>query len=114
MEIIKTSGELNKMELYNLTMGLTTSLAKYGEPIHPVKWCLYKDTNAKDGGEVEILAILDDAGHTLSTISDTFKRSFFAINDLYDGDITKVIIVAQAKEAKSGRTYIDCILVGEA
>lgn len=110
MEILKAYPETianDKKMLYILTMGKSISLKDAKDtPIKVVAYALYKDVNKKDE-EHEVLVIFDGE-HTYSTISKTFKDSFFAICRLM-GDDDFSVKVAHGM-TKSDRPYIDCEL----
>lgn len=118
MEIIKTNIENlaeDKKTLYRLTMGESVSVQKMDDdalsesyPVHA--YVLRNDVNSKNEN-VEILTILTEyQGHSvvLSTVSDTFKKEFFKMLDLFgDDDFTIHITTGNSK---SGRRYMSCTL----
>ena len=111
MEILKVYPETitnDKKMLYILTMGKSISLKDAKDtPIKVVAYALYKDVNKKDE-EHEVLVIFDGE-QTYSTISKTFKDSFFAICKLMGDDDFSVKVVHGM--TKSDRPFIDCDLL---
>ena len=108
MEILNVYPETianDKKMLYILTMGKSISLKDVKDtPINVVAYVLYKDVNKK-GEEHEVLVIFDGE-QTYSTISNTFKESFFAICGLMGDEDFSVRVVHGM--TKSDRPYIDC------
>ena len=107
--IIKSSKELSKVEYYKLIVDdTTTSLTKAVDMIlSPVCWVEYTDTNT-DGRLVDVLAIQDEDGIVYSTVSEVFKRHFWAIVDLMDGEPFAIRVLSG--ESKNGRKFVSCTL----
>lgn len=110
MEIIKSSKEFNKRELYKLTKGDTESIQNAaGLVINLDCFIEYADVNQK-GEEVEILAIMDKSGTVYSTISQTFKQRFYEIIDIFGtGEELPGIMVTEGR-SKAGRSYMSCTI----
>lgn len=113
MNIIKTSRELNKKELYKLTKAPNSCSMTdaVGMTLKVDCWILYQDTNNK-GETVEILAIMDGEGKVYTTISETFKRSFLEdICEIFDDPAEFPEIEIIEGTTKNGRTYINCAAI---
>ena len=109
MEIIKKSKDFNTREMYKLTKGETVSLQKaVGVTIEVDAYLEYSDTNTK-GEDVEILAILDKEGQVYTTISQTFKQSFYEIVEIFGMDGLPPVIVTEG-QSNAGRRYIGCTI----
>ena len=112
MEIIRKSGDLSVREQYLLTMNNQTQKMESakGEKIAINSWALYKDIN-KDGEEKEILSILSADGKVFATISETFKRDFFNMLELFNqnGEELDEILVTGGT-SKAGRQFVTCTL----
>jgi hypothetical protein len=107
--IIKQSREFTKQEQYKLIVDDTSvSFTKAeGMIISPIAWVEYTDTNM-DGKMVDVLAVLDEDGEVYSTISDVFKRHFWQIVDLMEGEPFAIRVIAG--ESKNGRKFVSCKL----
>lgn len=111
-EILKMWPESDdKKVIYQMTKAKSTSVKDLNDSdtITPVRFCLYKDVNNKDGVEKEILTILDEGGTVVGTISPTFKRDFLEIADLMGEDKYEIMIVKGT--SKAGREFVSCELV---
>lgn len=114
MTIINKSKELTKMEQYALTkspeIGTVSKLAD-GEIMKIEMWVSYQDVNSK-GEQVDLLSFKTDAGDVYATQSQTFYNSFMDIVDLMDeGQPAGFTIKKISGTAKSGREYINCVLI---
>ena len=115
MEIIKTDIadlQQNKKAFYRLTESNSTSVQEMtdeqlDDTYDVIAYLLYKDADAK-GKEREILTIQTDKG-LFTTISDTFKKSFFKIVDLMDGEPFAIYMFMGT--SKNGKTFVDCRMV---
>lgn len=114
MEIIATNLENlaeSKKLLYKMTVSAGQNVQKMTEEqrsrSYPVDvYVLYDDINEK-GEEHRILSILS-GNEKLSTISQTFIKSFMRIVDLMDGDPFAILVTGG--ESKNGRKFVDCEL----
>lgn len=107
MEIKMQTRELSKVELYRATKGRTTSVRELvGAEIHVDFAVLYTDVNAK-GEAVEVLVFADENGNCYSTISDTFKRTFNDILDIFAIEEMPPLKIEKGL-SKSGREYMYC------
>lgn len=114
MQILATNFENlkdSKKLLYKMTVSAGKNVQKMTEEerskSYPVDvYVLYDDVNEK-GEEHQILAILSGKDK-LSTISQTFIKSFMRIVDLMDGDPFSILVTGG--ESKNGRKYVDCEL----
>lgn len=109
--IIKSNKDLNKREIYKMTMDPAIKKMKdfIGAQIDVAAYCLYKDMN-KDGKEVEVLSVMDKDGGVCATNSDTFKRDFLNLAALMDDDDYTIEVISG--QSKAGREFITCTLVG--
>lgn len=108
MKVTKTSRELTKMETYRLTKAPDSQTVQnhVGGTFAVDAWCLYEDTNSR-GEELEILSILTTDGEVFNTISETFKRSFLEVMEIFEGEEVNVEVISGT--TKAGRTYLDCV-----
>lgn len=115
MKIIRTDIEnlqQNKKAFYRLTEANSTSVQEMTDEqlddvYAVVAYLLYSDTDAK-GKEREILTIQTDKG-LFTTISQTFKDSFFKIVDLMESDPFEIHMMMGT--SKNGKTYVDCRMI---
>lgn len=119
MTIIEKSRDFTPVEIYKLTKNpkIEKLSVHAGEVFEVVGYCLYEDTDAKTGTSREILSLELAEGDPIATNSDTVKKSFHDILDIYkqfgDGEVPYPINVAviSAIARSSGRTYYDIALV---
>ena len=111
MTITKISKELNKKELYKMTMdaGIKKMKDYVGSSIDVYAYCIYTDFNSKDNKEVEVLSVMDTDGSVFATNSATFKKDFLNIATLMDGEDFSVGVISGT--SKAGREFITCILL---
>lgn len=106
--VTKASKELTKREQFKLTKSQQPILIKDledGVEITPDYWAIYEDTDK----DTEVLSIVDTEGQVLSTISETFKKNFLDIADIFqDEDYT---IKKISGTTKAGRSFVNCDLV---
>ena len=99
----------NKKMLYALTRGQNL-LAKDmddREPMTPICWVEFHDVNSKDE-EHDILAIMTEEQGVVSTVSATFKRDFYDMFDLMDGEAFQFHTVHGV--TKAGREFVTCTM----
>ena len=111
MTITKISKELNKKELYKMTMdaGIKKMKDYVGSSIDVYAYCIYTDFNSKDNKEVEVLSVMDIDGSVFATNSATFKKDFLNIVTLMEGEEFSVGVTSGT--SKAGREFISCILL---
>ena len=106
-EVIKTSRDFDAKEIYKISHSKSTSCKDaVGEIYKVLDFILYKQDDAK-GVMREVLALFTENGN-VSTVSETFKKSFF---ELYDNFGLPVEIVIADGVSKAGRNYVTCELV---
>ena len=110
MKILNASRELSKREEYKLTAGKGVQKIQdsTGLVIDVDIWAEYEDVNAK-GETVKVLSIMDKDGSIYTTVSETFKRSFYQIVEKWAGEDLPGILVLEGS-TKNGRTYYDCTI----
>lgn len=108
--ITKTSKELTKKEMYQLTMSpkIQKISDNKGVVIDVVAYCFYTDEKS-DGKSVDILSIMGDDGTVYATNSPTFRDDFERICEIMDGEDFSVEVISGI--AKSGREFVTCALV---
>lgn len=111
MTITKISKELNKKELYKMTMdaGIKKMKDYVGSSIDVYAYCIYTDFNSKDEKDVEVLSVMDTDGSVFATNSATFKKDFLNIVTLMDGEDFSVGVTSGT--SKAGREFITCTLL---
>lgn len=115
MEIIRTDIENlkeDKKAFYRMTESVSTSVQdmtddQYDGQYEVLAYLLYSDIDSK-GKEREILTIQTDKG-LFTTVSKTFKESFFKVVNLMDGEPFAIRMFTGA--SNSGKTYVDCRMV---
>lgn len=113
MNIIKTSAEnLDKVSIYRLTKSpavVRMSDVPTDEEINVSAWCIYEEQDYKDPEKVNtILSVMDaDTGMSYATNSDTFKRSFAEICEIFGN--TGFTVFVQHGTSKNGRDFITAV-----
>lgn len=117
MNIIKSSKNLDMMEMYQMTKSpeiVTVRKLADGEMITVVAWLFYTDDNSK-GESIDLLSMKTDDGQVYVCQSDTFKSSFEDILLLKEQmglpSDSPTTIKKISGTAKSGREYINCVLI---
>lgn len=112
MTIINSSKKFTAKETYAMTKNatITKMTAHKGEIFEVRDWCLYEDVD-RNGEVREILSIMTAEGDVIATNSDTFKREFMDMVDMFAaaGEPLAPIAVVSGT-AKSGREFITCAL----
>lgn len=110
MDIIKSSGNIDKKAMFNMTEGGSSNKVSdaIGEVIELAGWVLYSTTDSK-GNPIVALSMLQKNGLIYATISETFIKKFekivnFAEKEL-DGDFNIRVI---GGTSKNGRQFVDC------
>lgn len=110
MNILKTSRELTKIEIYKMTKDASIISLKNleeGSVITPAAWIEYEDTNSR-GETGTILSILDTTGAVIAFQSETARRSFKEIAELFEGE--EFSVCKMSGKTKAGRDYCNISL----
>ena len=110
MNIVKTNKELDKKDIYKMTLSPAIKRMRdcVGSVIPVVNYCMYTDKK-NDGTEMNILSIMDNDGVCYATNSPTFNRDFERIIDIMGDDTFEIEIISGT--SKAGRDFITCALV---
>ena len=104
IEIIEKSKELNKKELYKMT--LDQDIEKLSDHVNSEidveAFVIFKD------GENTITSIMDKDGRVYASNSETFRKNLTDINSVMSPD--PYTIEVKSGTSKSGRTFIYCSL----
>ena len=105
-KVIETSRQFDAREEYRITHSKATSCKDVVGEIYKVKdWMLYQQDDQR-GQLREVLCMLTEEGN-VSTVSETFKKAFFDIQEHF-GLPFEIIITSGV--SKAGRTYVSCEL----
>lgn len=103
VNIIKSSRELTKKELYKMTVAQKKPLSETeGSNVTIDCWCLYQRENS-EGETVDVLAIADTDGTIYATSSQACINSFKEMVEMLDGDFS--IIKVTRRTSKQNRDY---------
>lgn len=107
MNIIKSSGNIDKKAMFNMTEGGTSNKVSdaVGEVLELDAWVMYETEDSK-GQPVTALAMLEKDGLIYATISETFIRKFNKIVAYMDGEDFNIKVVGGT--SKNGRQFVDC------
>lgn len=117
MNIINTSHEnMSKVDVYRLTKSpavMKMSNVPDDEEITVSKWCTYEEADAKNPETINtILAIADDVtGCCYATNSETFRRSFGEITDIFGNDGFTISVMHGV--SKNDRDFITAVFCKE-
>ena len=110
MNIISTNINCDdKRAVYKLTKsaGVSVKDCEQGEIIEFGCYAEYEDVKP-DGHVEKVLSIVTPDGVKYSTVSATFKREFYEILDLMDGEDFSIVVCKGT--TKAGRDYVSCEL----
>lgn len=115
MQIIRQSGNLNAVQIYNLVKNPETRKMRdvKGQRIELSYWAHYMDANKADGEAMEILSIATPEGETFATNSPTFINDFIEMVDLFasfEQSVGAVEVIGGV--SKAGRDFITCKYAG--
>lgn len=69
-------------------------------------WALFTDDTKEN--ESEVLTIIDNDGVVYATISDTFKKNFFRMVEIFDDEEFAIVKISGTTNA--GRDFVNCDL----
>lgn len=113
VKITNKSQEFSNLEVYNMTKSHKLNTLKNlenGEKLEVagfMEWEDTEDTNEETGKVTELLSLITTDGVTYVTQSDTFKRDFFDIVEIFDHEFP-INIEHGIGESKAGREYHFC------
>ena len=107
MRVIKSSGNMDKKAMFNMTEGGTSNKVSdaIGEVLHIDSWVMYETEDSK-GQPVTALSILEKDGLIYATISETFIKKFVKILDYMEGEDFDVKVIGGT--SKNERQFVDC------
>lgn len=109
MELIKTSAELDKRQIYFLTKAQNAQKMSdvAGQTLDLEYWALYEDANSE--GEIqEIFSCRTEEGEIYATNSEPFIRCIKDMLDVFEPDEIKKIQVVAGK-SKNNRTFLTAV-----
>ena len=108
--INRTSKELTKKEIYQMTMSpkIQKISDNKGVVIDVAAYCFYSDEK-DDGKSVDILSVMDADGSIYATNSTTFRDDFERICEIMDGEDFSIEVISGT--SKAGREFFTCALV---
>lgn len=105
-KIIESSRQFDTREEYKITHSKALSCKDVvGEIYKVTDWMLYQQDDQK-GVMREVLCMITDNGN-VSTVSETFKKAFFDIQEHFG--LPFEIVIASGV-SKAGRTFVTCEL----
>lgn len=108
--INRTSKELTKKEIYQMTMSpkIQKISDNKGVVIDVAAYCFYSDEK-NDGKTVDILSVMDADGSIYATNSPTFHDDFEKICEIMEGEDFSIEVISGT--SKAGREFVTCALV---
>lgn len=112
MEVKKTSGNLSKMAIYEMTKSpeIQKLSSVEGQILEITDWIIYEDVDS-DGEAREIFSCRTKEGETMASNSPTVVRTFNDILDCFEPEeISKIKVVG--RKSGNGRTFYTVTYVG--
>ena len=110
VKITNKSQEFSNLEVYNMTKSHKLNTLKNlenGAKLEVAGFMEWEDTNEETGEATELMSLITTDGETYVTQSDTFKRDFFDIVEIFEHKFP-ITIEHGVGESKSGREYHYC------
>ena len=110
VKITNKSQEFSNLEVYNMTKSHKLNTLKNlenGAKIEVAGFMEWEDTNEETGEVTELMSLLTTDGAAYVTQSDTFKRDFFDIVEIFDYNFP-ITIEHGVGKSKAGREYHYC------
>ena len=110
VKITNKSQEFSNLEVYNMTKSHKLNTLKNledGEKLEVEGFMEWEDTNEETGEATELMSLLTTDGETYVTQSDTFKRDFFDIVEIFERKFP-ITIEHGIGKSKAGREYHYC------
>ena len=110
VKITNKSQGFSNLEVYNMTKSHKLNTLKNledGEKLEVEGFMEWEDTNEETGEATELMSLLTTDGETYVTQSDTFKRDFFDIVEIFERKFP-ITIEHGIGKSKAGREYHYC------
>ena len=110
VKITNKTKEFSKLEVYNMTKSHNLKTLKElenGAKIEVAGVMEWEDTNEETGDATELMSLLTTDGTAYVTQSDTFKRDFFDIVEIFEHNFP-ITIEHGVGKSKAGREYHYC------
>lgn len=112
VKITNKSQEFSNLEVYNMTKSHKLNTLKNlenGAKLEVAGFMEWEDTNEETGEVVELMSLLTTDGTAYVTQSDTFKRDFLDIVEIFDHNFP-ITIEHGIDKSKAGREYHYCVV----
>lgn len=110
VKITNKSQEFSNLEVYNMTKSHKLNTLKNlenGAKIEVAGFMEWEDVNEETGEPTELMSLLTADGATYVTQSNTFKRDFFDIVEIFNHEFP-ITIEHGIGKSKAGREYHYC------
>ena len=110
VKITNKSQEFSNLEVYNMTKSHKLNTLKNlenGAKLEIAGFMEWEDTNEETGETTELMSLLTTDGTAYVTQSDTFKRDFFDIVEIFEHKFP-ITIEHGIGKSKAGREYHYC------
>ena len=110
VKITNKSQEFSNLEVYNMTKSHKLNALKNlenGAKLEVLGFMEWEDTNEETGEATELMSLITTDGDTYVTQSDTFKRDFFDIVEIFEHNFP-IMIEHGVGKSKAGREYHYC------
>ena len=110
VKITNKSQEFSNLEVYNMTKSHKLNTLKNienGAKIEVAGFMEWEDTNEETGKATELMSLLTTDGVAYVTQSETFKRDFYDIVEIFDYEFP-ITIEHGVGKSKAGRDYHYC------
>ena len=110
VKITNKSQEFSNLEVYNMTKSHKLNTLKNlenGAKLEVAGFMEWEDVNEETGESTELMSLLTTDGDAYVTQSDTFKRDFFDIVEIFEHNFP-ITIEHGVGKSKAGREYHYC------
>lgn len=110
VKITNKSQEFSNLEVYKMTKSHNLNTLKNledGVKLEVAGFMEWEDVNEETGEETELLSLITTDGAAYVTQSDTFKRDFFDIVEIFEHSFP-ITVEHGVGKSKAGREYHFC------
>lgn len=110
VKITNKSQEFSNLEVYNMTKSHKLNTLKNlenGEKLEVAGFMEWEDVSEETGETTQLMSLLTTDGTTYVTQSDTFKRDFFDIVEIFEHSFP-IMVEHGVGKSKAGREYHYC------
>lgn len=110
VKIVNKSQDFSSLEVYKMTKSRNLNTLKNledGAKLEVAGFMEWEDVNEETGETTQLMSLLTTDGTTYVTQSDTFKRDFFDIVEIFEHSFP-ITLEHGVSKTKAGREYHYC------